>query len=362
MPFTWDVIETKWSFGLLMPYSRKEVINSFNIVEDSFGSSLFDNYNFIRGAFFVTLIVSLGKILEETKTGKCTIPLDGEIFNKIRKNDLYSVSTLIMLSAHYLRTGLSVEFEPEVMVKEEIKRPDMRVKFDNNWIYVEETRLQSSQRQKHIHSVIDRICNLTESINQSVNIEVILLRDDISFKKVKDIIDEIMAISSNPNQPQEQFIGDLAQVFMYKKGQKKPVIPDRRPALCQTALRVGGGVECHINVQQYFPDTRIEKAIKKSKQLSPKTCNIVLLDVSNELVRIKELYKSVKNILQDMHRRISGVLLLSKSLFIESLEINNAFISHPNPYFTVPKRFVQLTNEHFKQFPAFRYRAKGKHN
>ena len=70
MPFTWDVIETKWSFGLLMPYSRKEVINSFNIVEDSFGSSLFDNYNFIRGAFFVTLIVSLGKILEETKTGK----------------------------------------------------------------------------------------------------------------------------------------------------------------------------------------------------------------------------------------------------------------------------------------------------
>ena len=51
-----------------------------------------------------------------------------------------------------------------------------------------------------------------------------------------------------------------------------------------------------------------------------------------------------------MHRRISGVLLLSKSLFVESLEINNAFMSHPNPYLTVPKGFIQLTNEYFKQF------------
>jgi len=132
-----------------------------------------------------------------------------------------------------------------------------------------------------------------------------------------------------------------------------------RPALCQTALRVGDGVECHINVQQYFPDTRIEKVIKKSKQLSPKTCNIVLLDVSNELVRIKELSKSIKNILQNnMHRRISGVLLLTKSLFVESLKINNAFISHPDPYLTVPRRFIQLTDEYFKQFPAFRFRSK----
>ena len=105
----------------------------------------------------MTLIVDLGKILEETETGKCTIQSDGEIFNKIRKNDLYSVSTLIMLSAHYLRAGLSVEFEPEVIVKEKIKHPDMSVKFANNWIYVEETRLQSSQRQKQPESVTTQL-------------------------------------------------------------------------------------------------------------------------------------------------------------------------------------------------------------
>jgi len=359
MPYTWDIIETKWSFGISIPYSKKEIIKAFNIVENSFGSSLFENYSWIRGAFFVTLIVDLGKILKETETGKCKTKSDGEIFNKIRKNDLYSVSTLIMLSAHYLRNGLSVEFEPQIKVKETIKRPDLRVKFADSWIYLEETKLQSSQHQKHIRSVIEKICGLTKAINQSINIEVILLRDDIGLNKINEIIREIVAISNDSNQPKEHVIGDYVEVYTYKKGQTKPSIPDRRPALCQTALRVGDGIECHINIQQYFPDTRIEKIIKKSKQLSPNECNIVLLDVSNELVRIKELSKSIKNILQNnMHRRISGVLLLSKSLFVESLEINNAFINHPNPYLTVPKRFIQLTNDYFKQFPAFRYRGK----
>ncbi len=358
MRFTWGIINKDWLYGLPIPYSKDEITRSFNVIEDYFGSDLFDEYNWIRGTFIVKLVVDLCKIIDEIKTGNCVIPNDGEIFNNIRKNDLYSVSNLIMLSAHYLRNSLSVEFEPQVKVKEKIKRPDLRVKFADNWIYFEETKLQSSQHQKHIRSVIEKICSLTKSITQSINIEVVLLRDDISIRKINDIIREIVLISNNPNQPQEILIGDYAQIYTYKKGQKKPSIPDRRPALCQTALKVGDGIECHINIQQYFPDTRIEKIIKKSKQLSPKECNIVLLDVSNELVRIKELSKLVKQILlPTKHRRINGVLLLAKYLFIKNLEVHNSLISHPNPYRILPLKFIQLTDAHFQQFPVFRYRA-----
>lgn len=356
MSFDWNEIQTNWLYDLPISYSKEEIVKAFNKVEKRFGSEFFDKYAWIRGNYVVTLIVDLSKILEETKKGNCRLPQNGEIVQKIKRNDLYSASTLIRLAAYYLRHDLLVEFDPELLVRGRKKHPDLRVKFNEKWIHIEETSLGTSLHQKHVYSIMDRICKVTEVVSSSINIEVCLLRDDLSYKKVNEIIDKIRILCDNPNQPQELNIEGFAQVFTYKKGQEKPAIEEKRPALCISALNVGGGVECHLSVQMLFTDTRIEKIIKKSKQLSPKEHNLIILDISNEIVNLKKWSESFRKILQpDKYRRIGAVLLVEKARFIESLKVNSNLIAHPNPLKVLPKDFIQLTSNHFKQSPEYHY-------
>ena len=360
MPFEWNEIQSDWLYKLPVSYSEDEIVKAFNKVEKRFGSEFFDKYVGIRGKYIVTLIVDLSKILKETENGHCTLPPNGEIAQKIKRNNLYSASTLIRLAAYYLRHGLLVEFDPELSVKERKRHPDLRVKFNEKWIYIEESSLDTSLHQKRVFFIMDRICKVTEVVTSSINIEVCLLRDDLSDKEVNEIIDKTRILCDNPNQPQELNIEDFAQVFTYKKGQEKPAIEEKRPALCTSALSVGGGVECHLNVQMLFTDTRIEKTIKKSKQLSPKEHNMIILDISNEIVRLKKWSESLKKILQPhKYRRIGAVLLVEKAHFIESLKINSNLIAHPNPSNPLPREFIQLTKDHFKQSSEYHYRALG---
>ena len=208
---------------------------------------------------------------------------------------------------------------------------------------------------------MDRICKVTETVTSSVNIEVCLLRDDLSENEVNEIIDKIRVLCDIPNQPQELNIKGLAHIFTYKRGQEKPVIEEKRPALCTSALKVGGGIECHLNLQMLFTDTRVEKILKKSKQLSPEECNMIILDITNEIVKLRQWSEALIRILEpDRHRRISAVLLVEKARFIESLRVGSNLVSHPNPLKPLPKDFIQLTNDHFRQFPEYQLIPRGK--
>ena len=305
----------------------------------------------------MTLIADLSKILEKAEKGRCKLPRNAEIVQKIKKNDLYSASTLIGLAAYYLRHDLLVEFEHELLIMRRKRHPDLRVRFNENWIYIEESSLGTSLHQKHVFSLMDRICKITEVVTTSINIEVCLLRDDLSYKEVNEIINKTRILCDNPNQPQQLNIKEIAQIFTYKKGQEKPTIQEKRPALCTSALKVGDGGECHLNVQMLFTDTRIEKIIKKSKQLSPKEHNMIILDISNEIVKLKKWSKSLKKILQpDKYRRIGAVLLVEKALFIDSLKVNIDLIAHTNPSKPLPEDFSKLTKDYFRHFSEYCYR------
>jgi hypothetical protein len=362
MPFQWNEIQRNWLYDLPTSYSKEEIVKAFNQVEARFGSEFFDKYDWIRGNYIVTLIVDLAKILEETEKGHCELPYNGEIVQKIRRNDLYSASTLIRLAAYYLRHDLLVEFDPELLIRGRRKHPDLRVNFNQNWIYIEEASLYSSLHQKHVFSIMASICNAIELVSSSMNIEVDLLRDDLSYREVKQIIDKIRILCDEPDQPQELGIEDVARIFTYRKGQEKPAIKEKRPALCESALKVGNGVECHLNIQMFFTDKRVEKILKKSKQLSPREHNIVLLDISNEIVKLKEWSESLNKILQpNKHRRIGAVLLVEKARFIESLKVNSTLFTHPNPVKPLAGEFIQLTNDFFEQSPEYQYVRSIKH-
>ena len=130
MSFDWNEIQSNWLYELPISYSKEEIIKAFNKVEKKFGSEFFNKYAWIRGNYIVSLVVDLSKILEETEKGRCKLPRNAEIMQKIKRNDLYSASTVIRLAAHYLRHDLLVEFDPELLIRGRKRHPDLRVKFN----------------------------------------------------------------------------------------------------------------------------------------------------------------------------------------------------------------------------------------
>jgi len=357
VPFEWSEIQSNWLYELPVSYSKEEIVKAFNKVEKRFGSEFFDKYTWIRGNYIVTLIVDLSKILDEIQKGRCNLPEYGEVIRRIKRNNVHLADTIIRLAAYYLRHGVSVEFDPELSIGGRKRRPDLRVKINEKWVYIEESKLDISLRQKRIESIMDRICEVTEIVTSNLNIEVSLLKDDLKDEEVNEIIDKIRTVCDNPNQPQELNIEDVAQIFTYKKGQEKPAIEERRPALGMSALRVGGGVECHLNVQIPFTDVRVEKILKECQQLSPKEHNMIVLDISIP-GNLKKWSESVRKILQPgKHRSIGAVLLVEKSLTVKLLKVNTNLIMHPNPSNPLPREFIQLVNDHFKQSPEYYYRS-----
>lgn len=351
MPFEWDNVKRNWLFEQPISYSSEKIVEAFNRVEKRFGSKFFDDYEWIRGTYIVTLILDLSTILEEIEREHCILPQDGEIIRKIERNKIYLADTIIRLAAYYLRRNFSVEFEPELLIKGRKKdrriKPDLRVKFKEKWIYIEESRLDISSHQKNLMNMLDHISKITETCTVSLNIEVSMLKDDLSDEEVNEIIGNIRTLSTVPDQPQEMIIKDLAQIYTYRIGQKKPYIQEIRPALAISALSVGRGVECHLNVQIPFTDERIEKIIKKAKQLSPVESNIIMLDISQVLANLKKWSELIKRRLQpDEHRRICAILLVRKSLTIKSLKVTFNLIQHPNPRKPLSEEFIKLTNNY----------------
>jgi hypothetical protein len=355
MPFTWDEIQNSWLYRIPVPYSREEIVKAFNNVERRFGSDFFDKYSWIRGTYITTLVVDLSTISEEVEKGKCKLPANGEIMQKIRRNDIPSIFTIVGLVAYYLRNGLLVDFEPPVLVGENEKIPDLRVRLSKKWVYIEESGLNLSQRFRQVTGVMERISSVLGHINSNLNIEVALLKDRMSVEELYQITSEIRVLSNTARQPNESSIMDLAQIMTYKKGQEKPSIKEQRPALCMATLNVGGGFERHLNVQVPFTDVRIEKILKKSKQLSPKEHNMIILDISR-LGNLRIWSESIKKMLlsKKLHR-IGAVLLVENSLTIKSFKVNTDLVTHPNPSNPLPKDFIQLTNDHFRRQTEYCY-------
>ena len=356
MPFKWKDIQKNWLYELPVSYSKDEVVRSFNKVEKRFGKEFFEQYDGIRGTYFVTLIVDLNKLLEEEKKGNFRMPYQGEIIKNIENNKIILSDTNIRLAAHFLRHNLLVDSEPVVLVKEKEKRPDLGVKFNKKWIYIEESKYYISDRQKELFTIMDRISEVMDKINQSLNIEVSILKDNINEKEIERLIQDVLNLSNTKCQPQELNVQGISQIITYKKGQEKPIIEEQRPALGMASLRVGRGVECHLNVSIPFTDARISKMVTKSKQLSPKEHNIIILDVSfsGNLKRLSELSK--KLLKPDKHRKIGAIIFVQKSLYVKSLNVSVSLITHPNPINPIPMKFIRLIKDHFNQNPEYKYK------
>ncbi len=339
MPFDWNQIQSKWLYGLPIEATRQELVDAFNQVEKRFGPSFFSDYNWLRGTYIANLVLDLGKIIKGIENGNCKLPENGEVVRNIKENKISSVSSVIRLSACYLRDNRTVEFEPEAYGK----KPDLRVNFDGTWIYIEEAKLEVSNRFKVLNRIMDHISGATDTINSNLNVDVILLKEDLNPKEIREIIDKMELMSKMLVQPQKSKKEDFFMIVTYRKGQERPMSEETRPALCQDSLSVGGGFERHLHLEIQFTDIRLDKILKESRQLSPKERNLLLLDISIS-GGLEDWSKSIDTIFQRGQRcRLGAILLIEEHHFVNSLEIESRMILHPNPSQPLPEGFIEMT-------------------
>ncbi|MBN1357298.1 hypothetical protein JW988_00860 [Candidatus Bathyarchaeota archaeon] len=343
MPFIWKQIETNWLLNLPSDSSKIDLVEAFNSVEGEFGSNFFAKYRGFRGTYFTTLILDLHKILEEVKRGNCKLPKNGELACRIRDNEMYLVSSIIRLAAYYLRNGLIVEFEPEIYGK----KPDLRVKFNRDWIYLEESKLEFSNRFKVINKSMNILSKVLKSIRANLNVILILKNEDLTLPEMNELKKQILLMAKDPIQTQSFKKEGFAEIITYMKGQLKPLIEDKRPSVCLDSLVVGNGFERHLHIEIQFTDIRLSKISKKTRQLPKNKTNLLLIDISCP-GNIKEWTKSLEKMLTSgEHTRIGAVLLVEKHRFVKTLEIENRVIVNSLSSKAIPQEFLNLTENFF---------------
>ena len=199
----------------------------------------------------------------------------------------------------------------------------------------------------------DEIGNILDSLEQSIWIEISILKDNLTKEEIIQIMKKSITMSNSPTQPQIHDMEGISTIVTYGIGQEKPVFDTVRPALGMATVKVGGGIELHLNILVPFTDERIYKMLDKSAQLSEKEHNLIILDasVSGDLDRLSFL---AQEFLQpDVHKKISAVLFIQKRYYINEVKIETRLITHPNPYKPLPEEFLQVTMDYFEKNLAF---------
>lgn len=147
MPVDWDHIHKEWLLGYSIEYEPNEIVEAFNLIERHFGETwLNSKFQYHRGLAVVIPLVDLGKILKEIEK----TPSSKRIIQKL-KEDQSDMREVARLGTYFLRCGLQVEFEPKLQVKGHQKRPDLRVKYNEKWVFIEVTRPLLSNHQRKIN-------------------------------------------------------------------------------------------------------------------------------------------------------------------------------------------------------------------
>jgi len=350
MPIEWDEIHSKWLLGLPNRYEKNELMQAFKMVEKKYGSSFYQLYNFFRGQYFSQLVFDLSTILNEEEQGLHILPINGEIDNTIKQNEVYKSFNLIGLMAHFIRNNLQVKSEPTILVNNKEKKPDFKVHYKDNWIYFEETKYEISDRQKELNLILKEICEMLGEIQRSIKIEVTTLTDidENNIKQIKEIVQNQCLVTK---QPQVLEVPNLVTVVTYEEGQEKPLIDEVRPAQGMATAIIGSGFVRNLNVLIPFSDSRIRNMLVKKNQLSLDNHNIIVTDLSNsgDMKRISEILEEI--MIEKEHISIGAFLLIQKRYYINEMKTDYTLLINRNAKKSIPSEIILLLKKYFDAPP-----------
>jgi len=356
MLFDWSQINSNWLLELPNQYSKLELIEAFNLVEQELGIDFFRSYASFRGQYVIKLIMDLSKIFKEQKKLKMFLPENGEIYRNIKNNKIIKSDNVIGLSAIFLNNNYIVESEPVIIIDDIEKRPDLRIRYDDKSFYLEETKYDISHRQKELFLILNKISKVLKEIKRNIKVEIVTSIDrstEINEKNIQPIIESVRNQCLIPDQPQLVEISDFVTIMTYENNQKKIPIPDVRPALCQSNWILGEGYERHLDIKISFIDFRIKNILVKRDQLSPNNPNIILVDLSiaGNIKRINKILSEI--ILQKKHNKVSAILLLQKHFYLKEIQIEYKMIINKNALYPISLQVKQLIINYFESNSSF---------
>jgi len=379
MPYRWEEILQDWLMGAVVDYDPSEIVDAFNLVEKTMGSNWIDlAFGQSRGSMVAIPIIELGLTLREVER----IPNASRLITEIRENyprtiyqgnaerksssrmlvqlvpsdSLHELAHAIQVSriaAHYKRHSFEVELEPELVLKSKRRHPDLRVKSNGKWVYVEVVCPGFSKEAQNINKILYRISKVKDEIPLDRVVEIYLYKDP-SETEVNQIIETCKFMAQKDSQPQELNIEGIAQIFTNPWNQERlptfrSAIEEKRPILGIVGFEMKNdqgvihGKKC--NATMPFTDERAQRILnEKTKQLSRNDSGMVVIDVSSVPGGLKRWPELIARRLQpNLNRRISGVLITESSITGASMKTEKKLVKHPNPIHSLPEDFLKVT-------------------
>ena len=376
MPYQWNNIVQEWLLNQNLDCEPKEIVDAFNQVEKTMGSDWIGlTFGTSRGIWNTISIIELGKMLVEVEK----TPNGSKLINKIKENypnsfqqgaagrkigpsqfkpsdglhELAHSLQVARLIAHYRRHSYTVEIEPELMVNGRRRFPDLRVKSDSKWTYVEVVCPSFSKETREVYEILNRISNIDDQTMDRV-IEVYLYKDP-SEPEIRQIIDTCKLLARRDLQPQESNLRGIAQIFTNPWNEEllpsfAPAITEKRPILVCVSFKIkteeglSHGRRCIAEMP--FTDERAQRILgEKSGQLSRTDPGLIVMDVSGIPGGFKRWPELVTRRLQpNLNRRISAVLITANSITNKKMVVQNSLIKHPNPLHQLSDDFLSVAS------------------
>ena len=306
----WEDIDRDYLLGQPILVSKEKVVDAFNLVDELLGKKWI-NRNFTNkvGPLPTLSVVVMGEMLKIIKSCKGA----NNLIDKL-KNDDRSAKSEIESIFIVSPSEIDVEIEPEVSIRNTKRMPDFRIKKNNqDWVYVEVTSPNTSERNVLIQVIMNQItCNI-ETLQESTSVDILLDRDP-SAEEIEQIIDKIKTLSRN-NKPNEYSLSDLGRVEinMSQPGQivTKNYGEIKRSRLGMATTIVENGIPKHISVRIPFLDDRADSFItSEAKQLPKNEIGLIMIDMNQAVAGFKEWEELILRRFQpEQHTRVSGVCM-----------------------------------------------------
>ena len=320
MTWIWEEIKRDWIGNCYTDLDPSIVTLNFNHVENVLGHEWINHFREIHPGYSSYTVVSIMALGEELSSLQ-GINGNEKLLNRIKSNNVSALSELRVI--HILKTGFDniiIEIEPEVRVGNRVKRPDLRVRWnDSPWIYVEVTRPDLSEKGKRLTDILQRISSIINAKTGSFALDV-YLAEEPNDVQLEIIISEATKLMSKTG-TKEVLVEGIACLTLNPIEERSTSLEKENPEipkLLVTSTTIGNSASQRITARTPYLDKRIDRLLEnEAKQLPKGSPNLIILDASQIIGRL-HLWDNIilRRFQPNINTRISGVCLLQTFLLL----------------------------------------------
>ncbi|MHA1973239.1 MAG: hypothetical protein ACTSW1_09610 [Candidatus Hodarchaeales archaeon] len=349
MSFTWDEMASNWILNDQEEFNQEECLAAFNIIDQYLGRDwLEEKYRYMKGPVTVIPILELGHILASLEKLQ-------RFNNLVEKLKRHKELDLARLAAFYHDQGLEIQIEPEVMVDESIKVPDLLVKFGNTPIYFEAYAPRASKKHEKLENIATKIAQKgLEGIYDGLSYKVYLLKEPTKGE-IERLINAIIKTPVSHEHEQYYNFQDIAKIHVKPRedltsiDDGKYIADDIKRFYIVLGKIHGECIQKSIHVGMPFSDKRVDKILNKQyPQLSKKQCNVVAMELSGTSGELDFWADSLLSRFYGRNYTRIGAVILTLTLNDTSKNKTMTVyrvIKHPYPEKPLPDEFYEISGK-----------------